>query len=267
MGVVKDEYSAGGRPGTSSRCYSGAIHIWWSLPSHFESRLKYLVKSRTRLPASSSFPRRTPCLPNGRTADDLSSTAFHPSKPICRTNGLSISTRRSRFAGSASNGVSVRQYQVPDRGGFATQMLLEAIQQFDRPLFPSCAQELQKLRVGPDQGHYAPCGFAWFQSALPQRRSVPDLLGDKPGRTGHPRHHFKIRQRIAAKLQFEVPALAGQQRPGSTDAVSVVGAAVRMLTIAVFIVTMIGNTQRCLDLQQRVGDPRRVLNSAIIGAA
>src|SRR5262249_42238039 len=77
----------------------------------------------------------------------------------------------------------------------------------------------------------------------------------------------KIRQRIATKLQLEVPALAGQQRPGSTDAVSVVGAAVRMLTIAVFIVTMIGNAQRCFDLQQRVGDLRRVLNSAIIGAA
>src|SRR5215831_17330145 len=79
----------------------------------------------------------------------------------------------------------------PDLGNFATQMFLEAIQQFDRLLFPSCPQKLQKLRVCPDQGHYAPCGFAWFQSALPQRRSVPDLLGDEPGRTGHPRHHFK----------------------------------------------------------------------------
>src|SRR5262245_66331536 len=74
--------------------------------------MKYLVKSSTRLPAISSFPRRTPCLPNGRRADDLYSTAFHPSKPICRTNGLSISMRRSRFAGSASKGVSVRQCQV-----------------------------------------------------------------------------------------------------------------------------------------------------------
>jgi hypothetical protein len=80
----------------------------------------------------------------------------------------------------------------PDRGGFATQMLLEAIQQFDRPLFPSCAQKFQKLRVGPDQGHYAPCGFAWFQSALPQRRSVPDLLGDKPGRMPPPHRAARL---------------------------------------------------------------------------
>src|SRR5262245_9419601 len=78
---------------------------------------------------------------------------------------------------------------------------------------------------------------------------------------------FATLVRSCAKLQLEVPALAGQQRPGSTDAVSVVGGAVRMLTIAVFIVTMIGNAQRCFDLEQPIGDLRRVLNSAIIGAA
>src|SRR5215831_19502026 len=66
----------------------------------------------------------------------------------------------------------------PDLRNFATKMLLEAIQQFDRPLFPSCPQKLQKLRVRPDQGHHTPRGFAWFQSALLQRRPVPDLLGD-----------------------------------------------------------------------------------------
>src|SRR5262249_39745015 len=74
----------------------------------------------------------------------------------------------------------------PHLGGLATQMLLEAIQQFDRLLFPSCPQKLQNLRVGTDQGPRAPCAFGWFQSAPPQRRSVPGLLGDEPGRTGYP---------------------------------------------------------------------------------
>src|SRR5262249_29846242 len=60
-------------------------------------------------------------------------------------------------------------------------------------------------------------------------------------------------------------ALAGQQRPGSTDAVAVVGAPVGMLTIAVLVVTMIGNAQRCFDLEQRIGDLGRVLNPRSTG--
>src|SRR5215470_2066753 len=61
-------------------------------------------------------------------------------------------------------------------------------------------------------------------------------------------------------------ALAGKQRPGSADAVAVVGARVRMLTIAVLVITMIGNAQGRFDFEQRVGDLGRVLNPVIIGA-
>src|SRR5262249_56152193 len=80
----------------------------------------------------------------------------------------------------------------PDLRDFATKMLLEAIQQFDRPLFPSCPQKLQKLRVRPDQGHHTPCGFAWFQSALPHSRPVPALLPPNPPPPAHPPHPFNL---------------------------------------------------------------------------
>src|SRR5215471_2605226 len=149
---------------------------------------------------------------------------------------------------------------------FATQMFLDTVQQFDRALFLTCSQKFQKLRVRPYQGHRTSCGFARFQSALRHGRAVPNLLGNKPSWPRHPRHHLEVRQRIAAKLQLEMAALAGKQRPGSADAIAVVGATVRMLTIAILVITMIGNAQRRFDLEQRVGDLGRVLNPVIIGA-
>src|SRR5262245_20291247 len=81
----------------------------------------------------------------------------------------------------------------PDLRDLATQMLLEAIQQFERPLFPSCPQKLQKLRVCPHQGHRAPCGFAGSVLEIGTQRRIRRSGQPLTWRPRRPHYQVKIK--------------------------------------------------------------------------
>ena len=62
-------------------------------------------------------------------------------------------------------------------------------------------------------------------------------------------------------------ALAGQQRPAAPAPGAVIGAAVIVLAIAVAIVAMPDRARGGVGLQQRIGDPDRIEDQRVVGAA
>ena len=59
-------------------------------------------------------------------------------------------------------------------------------------------------------------------------------------------------------------ALAGQQRPGATDAGSVEWPAVRVFPVSITLIAMPNRTARRVDLERRVDDLYRVHDARII---
>jgi hypothetical protein len=75
----------------------------------------------------------------------------------------------------------------------------------------------EKLGMRPHQRHGAAGRLAGLKPALGDWRTIPNLFANEAGRSGHPRHHAEIGQRIAATLQLEMTPFARQQRPSPAD--------------------------------------------------
>src|SRR5437764_2114336 len=90
----------------------------------------------------------------------------------------------------------------------------------------------------PGQRHRRAGGTAGVEPARRDRLGVPDLLGDHAARAGHRRHRLEVGQRIVAGAQLVMAALAGQERPATTDAGTVETLAVLVLAIAITAIAM-----------------------------
>src|SRR5205807_6704557 len=85
----------------------------------------------------------------------------------------------------------------------------------------------------PGKRHRRSARLAWRKTAGRDRIGVPHLLRYHPARARHCRHCREIGQRIVAGAELVMTALTSQERPTAPDAGAVIGAAVRMLAIAV----------------------------------
>ena len=121
----------------------------------------------------------------------------------------------------------------------------------------------------PNQWHGRAGGPADEQLALWDVGRVPYLLRDQAAVVGEGFHHgHEPPGRFdAARGQFVVGALAGEQRPAAADPRAVKRRAILMLAIAIVVVAMPGGARRRLDLEQCVDDFDRVAHARVVGRA
>jgi len=126
-------------------------------------------------------------------------------------------------------------------------------------------QQVQKFRVRPNERHGASGWLAGFEPISCYCRPVPDLFRNEAARSGHPRHHLQVGQRIDTQQDIQIAALAGEQRPGAANTGPVECTPILVLAVAVAVVAVIGNAVRRLDLEDAVGDLQCVLDTRVPG--
>ena len=104
------------------------------------------------------------------------------------------------------------------------------------------------------------------QSSVRNVGAIPDLLRKETALTRQRLHGVRklLRDVSPPGGELVVCALAGQQRPGATDAGSVEWPAVRVFPVPVPLIAMPHGTARRVDLERRVDDLHRVHNARII---
>src|SRR6266567_7807445 len=97
------------------------------------------------------------------------------------------------------------------------------------------AHQRNVFGMGPAQGHRRSGWPALLHAAIGQVSGVPKLLGDHPAFVGELLHRPNERHRIPPDRQFEMAALASQNRPGAANTRAVESRAVVFLAVAVMI--------------------------------
>ena len=77
-------------------------------------------------------------------------------------------------------------------------------------------QQLHVLGVGPHQWDCGAGGLAKKHALVPQIRAIPNLLRQQSGAMREFFHRPQIRIHRASRSQLVMPALAGEQRPGTS---------------------------------------------------
>jgi len=100
------------------------------------------------------------------------------------------------------------------------------------------AQQLDVLRMGPDERHRRPRGAAAEELELRQILGIPHLLGDEVAVACEPLHRGEepLGLRRAPGGELVMRALAGEERPGPPDPGAVEGRTILVLAVAVVVV-------------------------------
>ena len=85
-----------------------------------------------------------------------------------------------------------------------------------------------------------------------QVRSIPDLLRYGSYALGELLEGAEVRASISSGCDFLVPALAGEQRPGTARAPVLKRSAIMLLTIAIMVVTAPTGAERRIYLEHSI---------------
>ena len=101
-----------------------------------------------------------------------------------------------------------------------------------------------------------PDGMAEEEFALRNIGAVPDLFGNQAGLPSNRLH--RLREMLGdvrpSRGELVVRALAGQERPGASNACSVIRTSVGVFTVSVALIPMPGGAARRFHLQGRIND-------------
>src|SRR5437867_11551187 len=89
---------------------------------------------------------------------------------------------------------------------------------------------------------------------------IPDLLRNQPNHLGAFLKGAEIRRSIMAGSELVMGTLAGQQRPRPPYPPALKSDAIRTLAVTVMVVAPPKIADGCVDLQDSVDDPQRVLH-------
>ena len=119
------------------------------------------------------------------------------------------------------------------------EVLLSAIEPFDRSTPLACDEQLEEFSVCPQQWHCSTRGPAGQEPELGNRRRIPHLLRQQSAGARTAPHCLQIRQWILAALQSEMSPLADEQRPGTADAVPIESRSIGVLAIAIAVIATV----------------------------